>query len=60
MFSCGYGDRESTEPVLPVAEVIDTATYDLHDSPYSDSGVALEENVNEGEEDSLPIVVFQQ
>lgn len=66
MFSCSYGDYHNTLQVLPVSEALELTSGDLHESAYSQSGIAMlkegrddEDEGDDDEEDETPVLVLR-
>ena len=67
-FVCSYGDYHNTQQALPASEVLEHESDVLHESAYSQSGIAYtdpdadpepDEDEDEDENETIPIVIIR-
>ena len=67
LFACNYGDYHSTQQVLPIAEITEHESDVLHESGYSQSGIAFTdidaepddaESNDDEDQETFPIVIL--
>lgn len=60
LFTSNYGDRGRTEQALPIAEVTQAGTRNLYDTPYSDSGIAYDEERDEERDELQEVIILER